>query len=228
MRRFAFALALVSLAPAAAADPAPTSTTETAIATASAGAEAPRTHGVLFPTGELMEPGHVQGSLRGYGLWSTARLGLHEHLELEAQALVFLGAAAGVRVGLTDSSSPLRAVASASIWWVGDNRPMSLSLGGTLGYTADRLNIHSTISEMPLDDERMWIANAGFLYRSSPRVSVGIDAGQIALGGDRLRGAAAGFKLTGKYFDIDLAAIFSPELSSDMPMIPIVSLTGRT
>jgi hypothetical protein len=233
-RRFAAALALAILAtlgvsPDARAQPGaeiagPTDPVAVAATPAPEGSQ--RTHGLFFPTGHLLEPGQVQGSVRAYVVFHQLAVGVHERVELSVDAILFLGAGAGGRVSLLPRSSPLKLVAEARLWALIEG-PAALQLGGTAGYQQDRLNLHANFSEMPVDGERLYAANAGIVHQSLPWLALGADLGSFHLGDSDFRGLALGVKIGRRFFDIDIMMLIDAG-SEDAPIVPLINLTGRS
>jgi hypothetical protein len=185
----------------------------------------PRTHGVAFATGHLLEVGTFQFSARAYGFFSQLAVGLHERIELSADVIGFglFGAGIGARASLTPPESRLRAVVGAKLWTLAVSPIKPVQLGATLGVQSDRLNFHANVSEMPTDDGRLWLGTVGAHCELSEVVSIGVDAGRIAVDtNDELTGVIAGVKLTGHQFDMDIVVA-----ANDEGALPMLGFTGR-
>jgi hypothetical protein len=185
---------------------------------------APRTHGLAFETGHLLEPGTFQVSARAYGMFTQVGVGLHERIELSADLVGFwlVGAGAGARVSLTDPASKLRAAIGAKIWALTFSPLKPVQVSGTLAIQEDRVNIHANVSEMPTENDRLWLGSVGFLYELTPLVSIGADIGRVATGTDGFNGVIGGVKLTSDGFDMDIAVAANEEGA-----VPLLGITGR-
>lgn len=185
-----------------------------------------RTHGVALETGHLLEPGTFQANARVYGFFTQFGVGLHERFELSAEVVGYglFGAGVGGRLSLLPPDSKLKAVVGAKLWTLTISPIKPLQVSGTLGYQSDRLNIHVNVSEMPTEDSRVWLGSVGAYYEVTRIVSVGFDAGRVAVvdDPDGLDGVIAGIKLTGEKFDLDLVMAANGEAA-----IPLVGFTGR-
>jgi hypothetical protein len=230
-RRLAAALALAIVAtlgavPAARAQPGMEIAGPTDPGVDGAGpAAGDRTLGLFFPTGHLLEPGQAQLSARGYVVLLQAAIGVHDRIELSADAIFLVGAGAGGRVALTPRSSPLKLVAEARLWAFLEG-PAALQLGATIGYQLDRFNLHANFSEMPINGERLYVANAGVIHQTLPWLAIGADYGNFQLADEELGGVALGVKLGRGAFDLDIMMLIDPG-SDHNPVFPLLNLTGR-
>jgi hypothetical protein len=165
-----------------------------------------------MPTGELVPAGHTEVAVHNF-LYMAGAIGLRDNVELDFSApVVPIFAQAGLRVGLTPRSAPLKLVVGVNAWVsLLDDSSGDTAYSGTVtvAYQSERANLHGTLmffSDLK-SDAAVGVTSVGASYRVSPTVAAFIEVSQVIAGdtshSGRFYASSAGLKFLGEDLDVD-------------------------
>jgi hypothetical protein len=198
-----------------------------------------RTHNGVMPTGELVPANHTEIGVHNF-IYMAGAIGLSDAVELDFSApVVPIFAQAGLRVGLTPRSAPLKLVVGVNAWVsLVDHSAGDAAYSGTVtvAYQNERANLHGTLmffSDLKSDDA-VGVTSVGASYKASATVAAFFEISQVIAGDPNDSGtfyaSSAGLKFLGEDTDVDAGILLLtlPDSSDQISIpLPFLSATHR-